>query len=175
MKFHYNSTLVSALIWTFCLVTIIPGAASEASTWRQLYIDLGSTQTQNFWALFGLVDLGIVAIGLIVLWTGFRKRERWAWFVMLIVLLCFDFPSTWMPVFLSIHAGYTSWSDLLNLFSTFREAGWWQCMTIMPLPNEAVGMECFAVGVSIGLIRTLVMLVALLLPVKAFFLRSTRS
>ncbi|HEU5352209.1 MAG TPA: hypothetical protein VFU55_11485 [Terracidiphilus sp.] len=175
MKVRYNSVLISAVLWTLCLMTMIPTGMSEASTWRELYIDLGSMETSNVWATFGFAYLGIATIGLIVLWTGYRKRERWAWFVMLLIFLCFDFPSTWMPVLLQIHAGSMGWTDLLHMFRTFGEPGWWPCLTTMPSPNESVGIECFAVGELAALIRSLVMLVALLLPVKAFFWKSASN
>jgi ABC-type Fe3+-siderophore transport system permease subunit len=120
---------------------------------------------------FGFFSLGFVMIGLIVLWTGYRKRERWAWFVMLIILLYFVFPSSVLPVLLQIRAENYQWSYLLDLSGAFREKGWWHCLTIVPSLSEAVGLECVAVAILIGLLRFLVMLVALLLPVKAFFRR----
>jgi hypothetical protein len=88
---------------------------------------------------------------------------------MLIILLCFSFPSSVLPVLLQIRAENYRWSYLLDLSWPFREKGWWHCLTIVPSPSEAVGIECVAVVILIGLLEFLVMSVALLLPIKAFF------
>ena len=175
MRVRYKSILISEVLWALCLVTIVPAAVSEASTWRELNLDWGNVQVQNYWMPFGFAYLGIVTIGLIVLWTGYRKRERWAWFVMLLIFLCFDFPATWLPFFLRIHAGNMGWGDLLELFRTFGRTRWWSCLATMPSPNESVGLDCFAVSTAAELVRSLVMVVALLLPVKAFFWRPAES
>jgi len=79
----------------------------------------------NFKTPLGFAYLGIVAIGLIVLWTRYRKKERWAWFVMLIILLCFPFPSSVLPVLLQIHR--IGWSVLLDLFGASRGAECLHC------------------------------------------------
>jgi len=178
MKIRFSATLISALLLSLCLVTSIPAALRNASTWKELYLEWPGVKIQNFLMPFGFAYLGIAAIGLIVLWTGYRKRERWAWFVMLIILLCFVFPSSVLPVLLQIRAQNYQWSLLSDLFGTSRELGWWHCITITkPACCEyVVGIGCVAVGILIGILEFLVMSVALLLPVKAFFwTRSTKQ
>jgi len=176
MNNRYSTTSISALLFSLCLVTIIPGSIVNAATWKQLYLDSPdvNVKVQNYFAAFGFVYLGIVMIGLIVLWTGYRKRERWAWFIMLIILLFFDFPSSVLPVFLLIRDQNYQWSILLDLFGAFREQGWSHCLAIKPAFNS-VGIECVDVAISIGLVRSLVMSIALLLPVKAFFWRKSAA
>jgi hypothetical protein len=171
---RYSTTSISVLLWSLCLVTIIPGAIVNATTWKDLYLDWPGVKIQNYFAPFGFVYLGIVMIGLIILWTGYRKRERWAWFIMLIILLCFDFPSSVLPVLLLIRDQNYQWSILLDLFAPFREQGWWHCLAIKPA-FYLVGIECLDVGISIGLVRSLVMSVALLVPVKAFFWKQSAA
>jgi hypothetical protein len=168
MKSRYSTTSISALLLSLCLITIIPGAIANAATWKELYLDWPGVKIQNYFAPFGFVFLGVATIGLIILWTGYRKRERWAWFIMLIILLCFDFPSSVLPVFLLIRDQNYQWSILLALLTPFREQGWWHCLAIKPA-FYSVGIECVDVGISIGLVRSLVMSVALLIPVRAFF------
>jgi biopolymer transport protein ExbD len=129
----------------------------------------------NFVTPLGFADLGIVAIGLIVLWTGYRKSERWAWLIMLIVLLAFYFPTCVLPVFLQIRAGNYRWSYLLGLFGIFWVPGWWHCWIASLRPYSAIGMACFFVSPLIGLQKFLVMFVALLLPIKAFFLKPPQT
>jgi len=168
MKSRYSTTSISALLLSLCLVTVIPGSLRNAATWKELYLDWPDVKIQNYLAPFGFVYLGIAMIGLIILWTGYRKRERWAWFIMLIILICFDFPSSVLPVLLLIRDQNHQWSLLLDLFGAFREQGWWHCLAIKPA-FYAVGIQCVDVGISIGLVRSLVMSVALLLPVKTLF------
>ncbi len=170
MKVRCNTTLISALLLSLCLVSFIPAALRNALTWKQLYFEWPGVRIQNYLMPFGFVYLGIVTIGLIVLWTGYRKRQRWAWFVMLIILLCFAFPSSVLPVFLQIRAQNYQWSLLLDLLRASPAEGWWRCLAIRPACCDyVVGIGCVAVGMLIGLLTFLVMSVALLLPVKAFF------
>jgi biopolymer transport protein TolR len=168
MKVRCSTTSISALLFSLCLVTSIPEALSNASTWRELTLKLPYGAIWNFLAPLGFADLGIVAIGLIVLWTRYRKRERWAWFVMLIILLCFSFPSSVLPMLLQIRAGNYRWSYLLGFLGVFREGGW-HCLTILPSLSKSVGIGCVAVLTTIEPLKSLVMSIALLLPIKAFF------
>ena len=121
----------------------------------------------NFETPLGFAYIGIVAIGLIVLWTGYRKKERWAWLVMLIILLCFSFPSSALPVLLQIHR--FGWPILLDLFGAFRGGEWLHCWIVSLRPNYSSGIACMPVLILSSLLNFLVMLVALLLTIKAFF------
>jgi biopolymer transport protein ExbD len=121
----------------------------------------------NFETPLGFAYIGILAIGLIVLWTGYRKKERWAWFVMLIILFCFSFPSSVLPVLLQIHR--FGWSVLRDLFGASWGGEWLHCWIVSLRPNYSVGIACVPVLILSGLVKFLVMLAALLLPIKAFF------
>ncbi len=171
MKFRCSTTSISALLLSLCLAMMIPAGLRNVSTWRDLYFERPGVKIQNFLMPLGFVYLGIVTIGLIVLWTGYRKRERWAWFVMLIILLCFSFPSSVLPVLLQIRAQNYRWSLLLDLLGSFRDKECWHCLTIVPSRSESVGIGCVTIVILIGLLKFLMMSVALLLPVKAFFWR----
>jgi biopolymer transport protein ExbD len=162
-----STTSISALLLSLCLVISIPAALSNVATWNEFSIKLPYGSIWNFLAPLGFAYLGIVAIGLIVLWTGYRKRERWAWFVMLIALLFFYFPSSVLPVLLQIH--HFGWPVLLDLFGACRGGEWLHCWIVSLRPNYSVGMACASVLILSGLLKFLVMLVALLLPIKAFF------
>lgn len=157
MKIRWSTTLISALLLSLCLMTFIPGSLKFASTWRKLYFDAGDFKEQNLLMPLGFCVLGLVMIGLIVLWTGYRKRERWTWFVMLIILLFFVFPLNVLPPL------------LINM----QEGGgvrWSYWFGIRWVWGDPVGM-----GFALGVITFLVMLVSLLLPIKAFFWRSANS
>jgi hypothetical protein len=178
MKIRYNSVLISAVLLSLCLVTTIPTSLRNVSTWNQLYLEWPHLKIQNYFATFGFAFLGIAMIGLIVLWTGYRKRERLAWLIMLIILLCFEFPSSVLPVILHIRAGHLPWSSLLYYSGAFPTPEWWRCYCLSishPAFTYSIGIECAAVLVSTGVFKFLVMLIALLLPVKAFFWRSVAN
>jgi len=123
----------------------------------------------NFLAPSGFAYLGIVAIGLIVLWTGYRRRERWAWFVILIALLFFYFPSYVLPVLLQSRR--FGWPHLLDFLGIFRVGGWWSCWIASLRPNYIGGLACVPFEILIRPLEFFVMSIALLLPVKAFFWR----
>jgi hypothetical protein len=177
MKVRCNSILISALLLSLCLATLIPAALRNALTWKQLYLEMGpGVQVENFVMPFGFVYLGIVTIGFTVLWTGYRRGERWAWFIMLVILLFFSFPSAVLPVLLQIRAQNYQWSLLLDLLKASPTEGWRDCLTIRPACCEhAVSIGCMAAGMLIGLLTFLVMSVALLLPVKSFFWRPAKQ
>jgi hypothetical protein len=176
MKVRFNSTSISALLLSLCLVTLIPAALRNALTWNQLYLEWPGVRIQNYLMPFGVAYLGIVMIGLIVLWMGYRKRERWAWFVMLIILVCFSFPSAVLPVLLQIRAQNYRWSLLLDLLRASPAQGWWHCLAITPsYCDYAVGIGRVAAQILVGLLCFLVMSVALLLPVKEFFWRPAKD
>ena len=168
MKNRCSTTSISALLLSLCLVISIPSALSLASTWNELSLKLPCNGAiWNFDTPLGFAYLGIAAIGLIVLWTGYRKKERWAWFVMLVILLFFSFPSSALPVLLEIHR--FGWSILLDLFRAFPGGEWLHCWILSLRPNYLGGIACVPVLILGGLLNFLVMLVALLLPIKAFF------
>jgi biopolymer transport protein ExbD len=167
MNVRCSTTPISALVLSLCLVASIPAALSNTSTWNELTIKLPYGAMWNFLAPLGFAYLGIVAIGLIVLWTGYRKEERWAWFVMLVALLFFYFPSAVLPVLLDVRR--FGWPYLLYLLGAFRTGGWWYCWIASMRPGSAVGIARFPVAIMIRPVEFLVMLIALLLPVKAFF------
>jgi biopolymer transport protein ExbD len=165
MKFRFSTVSISVWLLSLCLVTSIPAALSNASTWNELTIKLPYGGMWNFLAPLGFAYLGIVAIGLIVLWTAYRRRERWAWFVMLIALLFFYFPSYVLPVLL--HIRRFGWPFLLDMLGGFRAGGY--CWIVSLRPNYLGGIECAFVPILSGLLNFFAMLVVLLLPVKTFF------
>jgi len=156
MKISWSTTLVSALFLTVCLVTFIPVGVKFASTWREPYIEGGMIKEQNYLTLLGFFSLGFVFIGLITLWTGYRRKERWAWLVMLAIIACFVFPGNVLPPLLISAQDGTGfhWSYWFGM-------RWWGD----PLPMR------FALGV----LNFIVMLIALLLPVRAFWFSPPKS
>ena len=167
MRVRFSTTSISALLLSLCLVMPIPEALSNASTWNELAIKLPFGAIWNYLAPLGLAYLGSAAIGLIVLWTGYRKRERWAWFVMLIALLFFYFPSYLLPVVLQSQR--FGRPNLLNLFEGFSLGGWLHCWIGSWRPNYTGSLACVPFEILIRPLEFVVMSIALLLPIKAFF------
>ncbi|MCL2660107.1 MAG: hypothetical protein FWD64_06270 [Acidobacteriaceae bacterium] len=183
MKIRSKTTLISALLLTLCLATFIPSSLKFVSTWREPYfnkcganVDNLLVQTymhssaedfkqkllacgpsvQNVLVPWGFFSLGFVMIGLITLWTGYRKNERRAWFVMFIIVLFYVFSGNVLPL---LQIGQ-SLSDGIQWLDFFKMKSW-----------EDLSVQRF--GVSI--LTFLVMLIALLLPVKAFFWKPANS
>lgn len=150
MKSRCNTTLVSTLLMSLCLMALIPGSLRFASTWRELYFEAAGYREQNLLMPLGFYSLGLEMIGLIALWTGYRKKERWAWLVLLILLLFFVFPTNVLKLILEMQTPSFDWSAW---FQGIRD-GYWP-----------------SIWMAVGLLNFLVMVVALLLPVKAFFWR----
>lgn len=133
-------------------MAFIPGSLRFASTWRELYFEASGFKEQNFLMPLGFYSLGLEMIGLIVLWTAYRKKDRWAWFVMLIIVLFFVFPLNVLKLLLDMRTPSFAWSE------------WFQGIREGYLPS---------IWMAVGFLDFLVMLVALILPTKAFFLRSS--
>jgi cytochrome bd-type quinol oxidase subunit 2 len=80
------------------------------SAWKELYIDAGDYTLNNLLMPLWFCALGFVVISLSVLWTRYGREERWAWFVMLIILLCCVFPSNVLPLLPDMQAQSFEWS-----------------------------------------------------------------
>jgi hypothetical protein len=132
----------------------MPGSLRFVLTWVELNVIETQRSMENLTMWVGSYSLGIDIIGLIVLWIGFRKRERWAWFVMLVILLFYVFPGYVLTELVLFYKGKAGLSDFLQLIP-LTWAGNWQSMP--------------SLGILLGLLTLVVMMVALLLPVKAFF------
>jgi hypothetical protein len=151
MNIRRNATLIAALLMSLSLLLFVPGSLRSALTWKELYIEAGGYKEQNLLMPLGFYSLAIEIIGFVVLWTGFRRKERWAWFVMLVILMFFVFPVNVLWLLLSMRTPSFEWS---YWFEGIRQGSW---------PS---------ISMATGLVAFFVMLGALLLPVKSFFWRS---
>jgi hypothetical protein len=61
---------------------------------------------------FGVASLVIILLGLIITWKGYVNHERWAWFVLFIIVWVWAFPLLVLPL-LTHKMGYT-FTELLN-------------------------------------------------------------
>ncbi|HEY4358645.1 MAG TPA: hypothetical protein VGN16_23060 [Acidobacteriaceae bacterium] len=149
MKHLRSTPEISALLLSLGLVTFIPGILRLISTWRQLYFPAEGYREQNMLMPMGCFALGFVIIGLTVLWTGYRKKQRWAWFVMLVILLCFVFPANVLPLLLDSmqNGGFR----LSLWFDVIRKGEW------------------LYIQFALEVLTFVVMMIALLMPIRYFF------
>jgi hypothetical protein len=152
VRIRYDAVFFSSVLLSIGLLSFVPASLHWASTWREINIEMPGFHQQNYFMPLGFYSLGFEMIGLIVLWTGYRRRERQAWFVMLIITSFFVFPLNGLKLLLDMRTSAFGWSDLLYGV----RAGWWP-----------------SIWMAVGAVTLLVMLVALLLPIKAFFCNPT--
>lgn len=139
---------------SIAFIGLIPGSLRFASTWNQLD-EIPHLHIENLRMIIGFYSLGFSFTGLMVIWNWFRKCERWAWFVMLTITLFFVFPGYVLRQIVLTYELKLGYSDIIQLLQ-YARAG-----------NEQ------GIGVVMGWITFLVMLVALLIPVKTFFGKTT--
>lgn len=159
MKNRFDTTLISEMLLSLCLAVRIPQSLGFASTWKELYFEAAGFKQQNLLMPLGFYSLGIEIIGFIVLWTGYRRKNPSAWFVMLIIFLFALFPSDVLPVLLQAALAPEAFTGIT--FSSELKA--------MAEGTRAV------IGLAVGLLDFLIALVALLLPSRAFFWKSTNA
>jgi hypothetical protein len=147
MKIRRDSVFISSVLFSLSLLALVPHNLRYASTWHQRFFPGDQSLIENQFAPIGFASLAIVFTSLIVVWAGYAKRVRWAWFVMFIVVWCFAFPVYVLPMLLDIHVGAMDWSVV----------------------QEATKGSSAARAVLKGPLVFVLMLVALFLPTKAFF------
>jgi hypothetical protein len=151
MRIRADLAFVSSVLFTISLLNLIPAGrwyfSSPADTVTLARLDAGFRAQLQTWHYLGIASLAIILIGLIVTWTGYVKRSRSAWCVMFVVTWAWAFPLFAWP--------YLKGPRVLTLpewiFNAIYEPG---------SPRTAAQL---VVTVSL-------MVMALLLPLKSFFL-----
>ena len=135
MRIRASSVLTSSVLFTIGLVSCVPSYLEAA----------GATSTPLLQEL-GFASLATIFVGLLVTWTGFIRRDRWAWFVMAIIVWVWAFPTFVLPYLVhNIPIPLTEW-----VLDAWRQSG--------PHRSSTIGVLMFAVLAT-----------ALILPVKSFF------
>ena len=152
MKIRADSVLISSVLFTVALLCLIPPGLALAFTGHDRMalakLDAGFQAAAQTMGEIGAACLAIILIGLIVTWTGYVKRVRWTWFVMFIIVWGWAFPLLILPI-IEMRKGIS----LTEWFRTaMREAG--------PYRDLAKMVLIF-----------MLMLIALTLPIRAFFFR----
>ncbi len=114
MRIRFNTVFMSSVLLSIGLLSLVPASLHWASTWRQLNIAMPGVSLQNYFMPLGCYSLGLEVIGMIVLWTGYQRKERQAWCVMLLITVFLVFPLNGLKLLLEMHASIWSWPDLLH-------------------------------------------------------------
>ncbi len=94
----------------------------------------------------GFASLALILVVLILVWKGYVKRLRWTWFVMFIIVCGWYFPLFVLP-----SLRYLQGFNLIRWLSSLAHLGSWSY-------NPPAWVVIF-----------LLMLVALILPIRSFF------
>ena len=148
MRVRHDAVFVSCVLFTVALLWLARHNLEYASTWREFFIPVGHAYVQNYLMPIGFASLALTLVGLIVTWTYYVKRERWAWFIMFTIVWVFAFPVYLLPLIQArVVAGSVGWPVL---WDAIKEPG--------------------AARASVkGPIDFVLLLVALLVPVRSFF------
>jgi len=155
MRIRADSVFVSTVLFTIALLWPSPKLWSDVLTardnaWLASMDDPGYRAAMMTLSDLSIASLAIILIGLIVLWTGYVRRSRSAWFVMCVVVWFW----AW-PVFIS------SWVvPLIRRESEFTLPEW--------LYSATLGWIIPRTVVSLALVF-LLMLIALVLPLRRIF------
>src|SRR5450755_1044029 len=151
MRIRIDSVFISSLLFPIALLNLIPAgrwyfsAGTDEVSMAEL--DVGFQLASQTAHLLGVACLTIILIGLIVVWTWYIKRARSAWLVMFVVTWAWAFPLFAWP--------YLRGPKVFTLpewiFNAIYERGYPR--------SEAQLVVTFSL-----------MVIALLLPIKSFFL-----
>jgi hypothetical protein len=149
LRGRLNSVSISGVLFTISLLVIARWNFRFAATWRTRHWDMGRLAIPNYDASIAFASLALVIIGLIVIWTGYQKRMRWSWFIMVVFVCVYFVPANLVDVFLDIsRVGWRWWPGVVQ---------------------DAMEGRPFAVGAIKGLVILALMIIALLVPIRAFF------
>lgn len=151
MRIRLSVVILSSVLFTIALLVFVPRHLTYASTWPRYVEENPGLYLRNYYSSMGFSSLAIDLVGLIVVWSSYVKKSRWAWFVMFVIVWIYAFPVFMLPILLKAPFSVSDW-----FWAAIKDSG--------RNRDYAKGAVVF-----------LLMLVALFLPVKSFFARSTRS
>jgi hypothetical protein len=164
LKIRRDALAISSVLFTFALLMQTPAMINWARTTHQSrfrdisdYPEAGIAQDQvvipNYAAPTGITSLAIIAIGLVVTWAGYIKGARWTWFVMFVIVWVWVFPVWLLPLFVPWRGAALTTRSIAMAIRNSLDAG----------PDGWIARA----GLEVLLIF-LLMLVALVLPIKRF-------
>lgn len=167
MKIRYNAVVVSSILFTLAFLMETPAMIDCARTTHQSRFRDISSDTEaaipgdqvvipNYYAPIGIASLAIIAIGLVVTWAGYIKGVRWTWPVMFVIVWVWAFPVLMLQYFFPlIRPVLLSSGSLANAIRDHVDGG---------------HLSSVARAILDVFLMFLLMVLALVLPLKTFFL-----
>jgi len=153
MRVRPDSVFVSSILHTIALLFFVHpvlwyyGAPSDPAAMPELGPAFQGEMVADH--RFGVASLAIILIGLIVVWTGYAKRSRPAWFVMFVIVWFWVFPVFIRP------------SPLVRGYFT---------VTLSEFFYDAISGPGYATQVVRTILMFFIMVVGLALPMGRFFI-----
>jgi len=116
MRFRFDRVGVSSGLLTICLLVLVRLELKWAATWRirQIWV-MDRVGRLNYESSIAFASLALDIIVLIVIWTSYQKRTRWAWFVMAVFICVYFVPVHLLDVFLDIsRVGWHWWPGVVK-------------------------------------------------------------
>ena len=156
MKIRRDALALSSILFTVALLLLVPSAFELASVTHQSRFrdiatgaDASAVGDQiaipNHDAPLGFAYLTIIAIGLVVTWTGYIKGVRWTYFVMFVIVWLWAFPALMLPVI-----------------------PFWRTLEWIRMVKEAISMNGLARDILESMVAFPLMVLALVLSAKTF-------
>jgi len=159
MKIRRDTVFISSVLFTIALLGLVPPffenafAGHDKAAFQRL--DWALRLYSRLMDLFSIAALAIVLIGLIVTWAGYVNKVRWTWFVMFVIVWGWAFPVLVFP-----DVVYPLYRGALVVPGFFGMIG---------LIREALHEPGFARHLVQLIVIFVLMVIALVLPMKAFF------
>jgi hypothetical protein len=154
MRIRRDTIFISSVVFTIALLCLVPAFVQHVLDGRDAVHenDFGIRLYLRESASLGIASLAVVLIGLIVIWAGYIKKIRWAWFVMFVIVWGWAFPIMAFPDFVyPLYRGALKITSLSGVIrAAFGEPG-----VMRDIVHEVM---IFAL-----------MVIALILPMKTFF------
>jgi hypothetical protein len=169
LKIRHDAVGLSSILFTVGLLILAPSMFDFAkSTYQTRFRDIATDEEArlggdqvlipNYSAPLGISSLTIIAIGLVVTWTGFVKGIRWTPFVMFVIVWLWAFPVFVLPYFYP-------WRITGSIAQAFGPLEWIRTL------KSAVSERGMARAFLESFVAFVLMVVALILPVKRFIMR----
>jgi len=150
VRFRFDRVTVSSVLFSLCLLVLMSWSLKWCATWPTRVVWVTDKAARlNYEASISFAELALEIIALIVIWTSYQKRMRWSWFVMVVFVLVY---------FLPVH--------LLDVLLDVKRVGWQWWPAVVRDAREG---RPFAVGALEEIAISILMAIALLVPVGAFF------
>jgi hypothetical protein len=165
LRIRRSAVAVSGILFTLALLVLTPAMLEDArvtheARFRDIMNEPPAAITDqvaipNWYAPVGITSVAVIAIGLIVTWAGYIKGVRWTWFVMFVIVWVWAFPGLVLPFFYPWNSTASIAQMLGSAIHESLHAG----------PYRALSRTFLEV-----VLVFLLMVVALVLPVKTFIL-----